>query len=937
MRERSIFWEAIQKQDKRQRTAYLEETCGENSELRQRVEQLIQAHESAGRFLEKPAAKLEPTLAERLFDTAEDDDDPRSVSLDFLSPSDKAGCIGTLGPYEVLEVVGRGGMGLVLRAFDTKLNRMVALKVLAPELVVNAMAVKRFLREARAGAAVSHDHVVTIFAIDETNRPPYIAMEYVNGQSLQEKIDRTGGLGVEEILRIGMQVARGLAAAHEQGLIHRDIKPGNILLENGVERVKLTDFGLARAADDVGVTRTGQINGTPQYMSPEQACGHALDARSDLFSLGSVLYALCTGRAPFRAETPLATLRRVTNDQPRPIREINADIPDFLEGIVFRLLEKHPDNRFASATEVANVLSQYLVHLQQPRMRPKPVWEMSRAPALTGPPPKPPLVGKPAVDRTTFRWSMALVLLFMGLVPLTLAAGVTVYLFADRTREVPGDLAAMWEAVRGPRGDSTRPPRPSTPPLPTPPPGELAPLRLVRRFEAHVGPMHDLKVTHDSTRLLSASADGKVRVWDLDTGRVLETLAGHRIERDISFDISPDDRHVVSGDETGQLRWWDVATGERFREILAHHKDDYNHGIYAVEYSRDGSRVLSTGKDSLAKLWDSRSGTLLQTFAGHGGWVVDGGLTPDNAHVVTASFDETIRVWDAASGEEELRLLSGGDTASCLAFSPDGRHLAAGMRDGSIRLYDLASGEEVHRLQGHEDRVRDVAYTPTGKQLVTGSYDGTLRVWTLPDGREAARAEHDAPVFNRLAITPTGHHVATGGGVWKPVEEVNRWELGDNAIRLWQLPATPHTEFEIALLIPVCAIAADGFRDTAGDETSELDGTWVVESVLRDPREDNPGEGIGLRIILSGEKVVAQLPGNEKPLGTATTRRDPTQNPKALDFLINGEETIVRAIYEAEDDTLRVCWSPPGKERPTELASNPGSGHTLVVLKRATH
>jgi len=181
---------------------------------------------------------------------------------------------------------------------------------MAPELVANATAVKRFLRKAQAAAAVSHDHVVTIHAVNDVHRPPYLVMEFIDGQSLREKIDRCGALPLTEILRIGMQMARGLAAAHEQGLVHRDIKPANILLENGVERVKLTDFGLARAIDDVGITQTGEIAGTPQYMSPEQAQGHPIDERSDLFSLGSVLYTMSTGRPAFRANTSVAMLRR---------------------------------------------------------------------------------------------------------------------------------------------------------------------------------------------------------------------------------------------------------------------------------------------------------------------------------------------------------------------------------------------------------------------------------------------------------------------------------------------------------------------------------------------------------------------------------------------------------------------------------------------------
>src|SRR5262249_684386 len=157
---------------------------------------------------------------------------------------------------------------------------------------------KRFTREAQAQAAVSHEHIVTIHAVEETNGLPYLIMHYVAGLSLQQRLDRDGPLELQEILRIGMQTATGLAAAHAQGLVHRDIKPANILLENGVERVKITDFGLARAGSEASLTQTGFVAGTPQYMSPEQAEGKVIDQRSDLFSLGSVLYAMCTGQVP---------------------------------------------------------------------------------------------------------------------------------------------------------------------------------------------------------------------------------------------------------------------------------------------------------------------------------------------------------------------------------------------------------------------------------------------------------------------------------------------------------------------------------------------------------------------------------------------------------------------------------------------------------------
>lgn len=291
---------------------------------------------------------------------------------EFFEPSDNPKHIGRLGSYEVIEVVGRGGMGIVLRGIDTKLNRVVAIKVLAPELASNPNARRRFFREGQAAAAVSHDHVVTIHAVDDSDRLPYLVMEFVEGESLEECVRRIGSLSIEQILRIGRQTALGLAAAHEVGLVHRDMKPANILLENGIQRVRITDFGLARAVDDVGMTQTGTVTGTPLYMSPEQAGGENVDHRSDLFSLGSVLYTMCTGRPAFRANSTLAVLKRVCEDTPRAIREVNPDIPEWLVTIIDRLTLKQPDDRLQTASEVAELLGAHLAHIQDPNNVPAP-------------------------------------------------------------------------------------------------------------------------------------------------------------------------------------------------------------------------------------------------------------------------------------------------------------------------------------------------------------------------------------------------------------------------------------------------------------------------------------------------------------------------------------------------------------------------------------
>ena len=322
------------------------------------------AWRAAGGKLSPPSTTVQNPLVAAIVQGLQSEPDspatPPAERLDFLGPATGPDMLGTFGPYEILSHVASGGMGVVLKARDPALNRIVALKVLAPNLARRSAARSRFIREARAAAAVVHDHVVSIHAVDEANGLPYLVMQFIKGRSLAERLQATGPMRLEEILRIGSQIASGLAAAHTQGLIHRDVKPGNVLLENGVERVKLTDFGLARAMDDTTLTCTGEIAGTPEYMSPEQATGAAVDARSDLFSLGCILYAMATGTSPFRADTSLAVLRRVCDAEPVSIRNVNPALPAWFEQIVSRLLAKSPADRFQTAAELEVTLTECL-------------------------------------------------------------------------------------------------------------------------------------------------------------------------------------------------------------------------------------------------------------------------------------------------------------------------------------------------------------------------------------------------------------------------------------------------------------------------------------------------------------------------------------------------------------------------------------------------
>ncbi len=289
-----------------------------------------------------------------------------------VDKSDNPAMLGRLGEFEILEPIGMGGMSLVLKGYDHELNRFVAIKVLAPHLALVGVARQRFAREAQAAASIVDPHVVPIHSVAAEHDPPYLVMTYVPGQTLQATIDAEGALDVLVAVRIAYQVAMGLAAAHAQGLVHRDIKPSNILLERNVQRAYIADFGLARAADDASLTRSGFLAGTPDYMSPEQARGESIDARSDLFSLGSVLYTMLTGHPPFRAASPMAVLNRISQDSPRPILTCNPRVPLWLSAFAERLLSKLPDDRFVSAAKTAELLEAALRHLQDPIACPLP-------------------------------------------------------------------------------------------------------------------------------------------------------------------------------------------------------------------------------------------------------------------------------------------------------------------------------------------------------------------------------------------------------------------------------------------------------------------------------------------------------------------------------------------------------------------------------------
>ncbi len=376
--------------------------------------------------------------------------------FDFLGPPRAEGELGWLAHYRVRSLIGEGGIGLVFLAEDTQLARPVALKVIKPELAGAPGVQARFVREAQATAAIKHDHIVTIYHVGRENDTLFLAMEHLRGVSLQAWLERGRKPSLDLVLRIGREIASGLAAAHGNGLIHRDVKPANIWLEAPSGRVKILDFGMARSErDDVQITQTGTVMGTPAYMAPEQARGEAAGASSDLFSLGCVIYRLCAGRLPFEGGTILAVLSALALDTPRSLREIEPTVRPALDELVAQLLAKDPSARPASAQAVVEAIRAMERKLLADRQRAELSDDPPRPAHLAAPAPPAIIaeggqgVPRPASSGRIRAWRIAAV------VAATLALGALVVARPRRAmRETAARAAVPTPAVAAPGVDA---------------------------------------------------------------------------------------------------------------------------------------------------------------------------------------------------------------------------------------------------------------------------------------------------------------------------------------------------------------------------------------------------------------------------------------------------------------------------------------------------
>jgi WD40 repeat protein len=658
--------------------------------------------------------------------------------LDFLAPADMPGRIGTFADFEVVRVVGRGGMGLVLHGFDTSLHRDVAIKVLDPELSSTKTARQRFCREARAAAAVTHENIVTVHQVNEDNRTglPYLVMQLVNGESLEQRLRREGRLNVRDVIHLGAQAAAGLSAAHANGLIHRDVKPGNMLIESG-ERLKLTDFGLARATEDMKLTRTGYVSGTPLYMAPEQARGEEVDARADLFSLGVVLYETLAGKPPFEGNTPLAVLRQVADTPHTPLRRLNADVPEWLEDVIDGLLAKTPDDRIQTAAEVAQVLAAH-------------AHKVSRQECTTAAEPCP-LTGPAALSQVARRKHRRKILTLMavpfftgillgvigawavGLIdhstpPNTSSSAVASVVYSEEpigeTRnEYISDGGAVWSADANPDGRTLAVGL------------EDGRIRLFDMVEGHVkieltehtGPVWCIAFHPDGQSFVSASDDGTVKLWNVEKRKALKTWPiGSGVR---AVDISKNGMHLAIGDRAGMVQVINLKTQEQVA-LLKH-----GGSVHTVAFSKpDGLTVASAGSDKVIKLWDITHKELQQELVGHKGPIYAVTFSPCGQYVASAGWDKVIRIWSTKNGQLTKELKAHDSDVWSVAYddrnSCEG-YLASAGGDGTVRLWDPETGRELQRIKGHKPVAHVVRFATDGSMLISGGRDGVVRLWTV--------------------------------------------------------------------------------------------------------------------------------------------------------------------------------------------------------------
>ncbi|MFB0536526.1 MAG: protein kinase [Anaerolineae bacterium] len=725
-----------------------------------------------------------------------------------------------LGKYKIIEEVGRGGFAAVYKAVDTTLNRPVALKVLAPHLLWDPTFVRRFQREAEVAANLDHPNIVTIYEVSQIEGVYFIAMQFLEGRTVGQILEAEGPLLVSGVQAILEQIASALDYAHARGFVHRDIKPSNIIVADD-GRATLTDFGLVKAGEGTKLSTTGVVFGTPEYMSPEQAEGKKLDARSDVYSLGVVLFEMLAGRAPFMADTTPAVMYKHVHEPP-PLDELPSDLPQGVVALVEKALAKDPAGRFQTMAEMVEALRRAVAEAPVPaeaapppppavavEERPAEAAPLRPEPKVAPPPLEPVTVPEeeavpswrrvsgwawtPVLDQAALGASVLLLALFLirafrvnrhGVWPMVLTLGMLLAIIGGLagwlTRKLGGQI--RWGLMVGVLGTVGSGMGMTADRI------GLAPAALLGTATgAALGGGWGLLTRPKRRRwsgafaiaacVLLLSGNGYLsfqpRYWwrqvrmlqtQLYPVAILPLLPPGRNPVD-SVGFSPDGVTLASGLRDGTARLCRVSDGTLLRTLEGHTST-----VCSVAFSPDGATLASGSHDDTVRLWRVSDGSTLRTLEGHTDSVLSVAFSPDGATLASGSYDSTVRLWRVSDGSL-LRTLQGHtDEVSSVAFSPDEVTLASGSKN-EIRLWWVSDGTLLRTLEGHKSWVTSVAFSPDGETLASGSYDATVRLWRVSDGSLLRTLEGHTGFVQSVAFSPDGETLASGSD--------------DGTVRLW--------------------------------------------------------------------------------------------------------------------------------------------------------
>ncbi len=833
----------------------------------------------------------------------------------------------SLGPYRLLDEVGRGGMGIVYRALDESLGRLVALKVILPERAGEEGDRARFLREAQLAARFRNDHVVTVHCVGgEPGGSPYLVMEFVDGPTLAEWLGSKPGRSPREIARLVAQIADGLDSAHQAGLIHRDVKPNNILIERATGRAKITDFGLAREPGHSALTREGVVAGTPTYMSPEQARGDAsLDHRTDIYGLGITLYESLTGRPPFTGPA-LAVLRRILEHDPIPPRRLDDAIPRDLETICLKAMAREPARRYQTARELAGDLGRYLDG-RPISARPAAPWEQAvkwarRRPAVAALLAAVVAVSALGFTLVSWQWQRAL--------GERQRAESQAELAEVRRREA--DTARRRERERADAEAAARRQAQHTAAtlalgraqalvdqgrqseallwvaqgLLDAPEGDRALERALRVNWSHAQPesvlLHCLfhhfparSVVFSPDGRLLASTDyysGQCRIWDVASGELLQDLS-HPHTGVAAIAIHPGGAMLATGTGTdlpesrAYVQFWDLNTAAKIGEPLLHHGR-----VRSLAFSPDGRFLVTVaGPNYRAQLWD-----VAQRKPLGAGWSARGVLRiayfPDNQTVLTGGFAGNAARRAALCGEAIGKPVEVASDVLSIAVAPDGQTYLVGCADQRIRLAEASTGNLLRTSDLLPGSVQALAYSPDGRSFLSGTADGVARLWDLDR-------------FQPTVTTPT-HPGAIWGVAFAPDRKSIATTAGDQFLRVWEL--VPHDRSGTPF--------GPAFPDPVNTLTISRDGHFVV--------------------CQSGEGLIQAIDGTDgRPIGErATAYRwfSPIVGSDDASFLVQAARGTLR-LWRPETGTFAGAEIPYRREdhKPQPAALSPGGQRVATV------